>query len=624
MARFKLSVISSAVLTLGFFTSCMVNSSSSKNEGQAYSPSFVEAFADFKREEKNLRQWDTAVVADLDQDGYPDLLLNDHGFAMRVMWNNKGKFSFPYDIIMGDMHGISVGDFNQDGQLDIIVSRGGGSGANARNSKIISVSKDRKFTPLANFVVPLELMRGRTVKFVDLDKDGDLDLLNFAFPSKEKKGQSENYIYKNNGEGQMVLESTIAPSQQNGQKTLITDFNQDNIPDMVVYGHGSAKAYLGNGDLSFKDVTRSVLPNIKHVTGVAEIDYDNDGDMDLFVTRGEEFYAGETFYEQETKTWGFFTKRGKFDFPGLTVGDILNVENLQSQWPNKDLYVGESAYDYAFPGENHSGRDIRLLNSDALGFAETMDKKGTYVGYVGNRQWRIAGDMWSPSTGIVHGVLSYKASEHKPGLADVLLENRRGKFVDVTAKQGLLAKQHSTGLAVADLDNNGYQDLVVRHRGNLVSENTSTVYLNTGKGFKLSQNHGVTTPELGAIGMSIQPIDYNLDGLVDLVIGNERGKWHLFKNTAESVGDYVTLDFSEYVSSQPSALGASVSVTACDNTQTQRIGATGANYSLSFNPLLHVGLGQCKQPVKVQVTWSDGSQSRQTISKVNQQIKIKR
>jgi hypothetical protein len=305
------------------------------------------------------------------------------------------------------------------------------------------------------------------------------------------------------------------------------------------------------------------------------------------------------------------------------VGDILNVENLQSQWPNKDLYVGESAYDYAFPGENHSGRNIRLLNSDALGFAEDLDKKGTYVGYVGNRQWRIAGNMWSPSTGIVHGVLSYKASEHKPGLADVLLENRRGKFVDVTAKQGLLVKQHSTGLAVADLDNNGYQDLVIRYRGNLVSKNTSAVFLNTGKEFKLSQNHGVTTPELGSIGMSIQPIDYNLDGLVDLVVGNDRGKWNLFKNTAESAGNYVILDFGGYVSSLPSALGARVSVTACGNTQTQRIGATAANYSLSFNPLVHFGVGACSEPAQVNVIWSDGSQSSLQVKEFNQQVKVK-
>ena len=95
---------------------------------------FKEVSKEFPRQEKNLRKWDAPVVADLDKDGYPDLLINDHGFGIQVQWNNKGKFAKPFDIIMGDLHGLSVGDFDNDGHLEVIMSRGGGSGSNARNS----------------------------------------------------------------------------------------------------------------------------------------------------------------------------------------------------------------------------------------------------------------------------------------------------------------------------------------------------------------------------------------------------------------------------------------------------------------------------------------------------------
>ena len=65
----------------------------------------------------------------------------------------------------------------------------------------------------------------------------------------------------------------------------------------------------------FKDVTKKVLPEaIDNVNGVAEIDYDNDGDFDLFFTRGKELEIGETFFNKETNTFGFFTKRGAFQF----------------------------------------------------------------------------------------------------------------------------------------------------------------------------------------------------------------------------------------------------------------------------------------------------------------------
>ncbi|MDU0356300.1 CRTAC1 family protein [Paraglaciecola aquimarina] len=636
----KISFAISVLVSSSLLVACQSTSNQLEQAQPTSNIAFVEAFADFPREEKNLRQWDAAVVADLDQDGFPDLLLNDHGFAVRVMWNNQGEYSQPYDLIMGDMHGISVADFDQDGDQEIVLSRGGGSGSNARNSKIFRVSKDRQFTPIADFNTPLAMMRGRTVKFVDVDNDGDVDLLNFAFParnfaaksagSKERKQQSESYVYQNNGQGELVLASLLPPMRQDGQKTLITDLNSDNIVDLVVYGDGPVKAFLGKGDFSFSDVSATIFPTpLLDVTGVAEIDYDNDGDMDLFFTRGEGFAAGETFYDASSKTWGFYTKRGKFDFDGLKIGDIINIENLQSQWPNKNLYIGESAYDYEFAGETHSGRDLRIVNSDALGFPDSRPKKGTYLGYVGNQQWKIAGDIWSPSTGIVHGVQAYTASTHKPGLENVLLENRDGQFIDVTIKQNLTDKYHSNGVTIADLDNNGYQDIVVVERGNLVNVNSAKIYLNNGSEFEKMAEHGVVSTELGAIGMSVQSVDYDLDGQVDLVVGNERGKWHLFKNTFASLGsstslaNYLSLDFTDFTSSKPSALGAMVKVSACGSTQSQRIGATGANYSLSSNLLVHFGLGACTQPAKVQVTWSDGSVSSKNVVNFNQKVSIK-
>ena len=231
----------------------------STNSTEAQTNSFKEVFKEFPRQDKNLRKWDAPVVADLDKDGYPDLLINDHGFGIQVQWNNKGKFAKPFDIIMGDLHGLSVGDFDNDGHLEVIMSRGGGSGSNARNSKIYKV-KGRKFIPMADFTEPLALMRGRTVKFVDLDNDGDLDLLNLAFPDGAKKGASENYVYENNGKGELILHSTLPASKVNGQKCLTTDFNNDNILDIILYGHENVIVYQGKGDLTFTNITKKVLP----------------------------------------------------------------------------------------------------------------------------------------------------------------------------------------------------------------------------------------------------------------------------------------------------------------------------------------------------------------------------
>ncbi|MDC0177433.1 CRTAC1 family protein [Polaribacter sp.] len=595
----------------------------------AQNDSFKEVFKEFPRQEKNLRKWDSPVVADLDKDGYNDLLINDHGFGIQVLWNNKGKFAKPYDIIMGDLHGVSVGDFDNDGHLEVVMSRGGGSGSNARNSKIFKV-KGRKFIPMADFTEPLALMRGRTLKFVDLDNDGDLDLLNFAFPDGAKKGASENYIYENNGVGELILHSTIPASRVNGQKALTTDFNNDNVMDIILYGYENVITYQGNGDLTFTDVTKKVLPfDIDEVTTIAEIDYDNDGDMDLFFTRGTEFKKGETFYNKETKDLGFFSKRGVLELDDFVSGEILELENFQSQWPNNDTYyIGEASYDYEFKGETHSGKDIRLNMSDALGFPDKLnyqEKKGWYIGYVGNQKWRVSGFLWAPVTGVIHNVKNYTESKHPKGKNDILLENKGTKFIDVTKKANVFLEEHTMAVTVADYDNNGYKDLLVIRRGKLVYNNESILYLNNGNSnFTKAENHKIITKDLGGIGMAVESIDYNKDGKVDVVIGDERAKWHLFKNDLGDANSNksLTIEVKNSKKGNISPLGALVTITSCRNTQIQRVGTSASQYSLNHNTFVHFGLGNCSKTVKVKVTYSNGEVIEETVKSSIKEVSI--
>lgn len=580
--------------------------------------------------DKNLRKWDSPVVADLDQDGYLDLLINDHGYGIQVCWNNKGKYAKPYDIIMGDLHGISVGDFDFDGNLEVIMSRGGGSGSNARNSKTYRVTKDREFIALPDFNEPLALMRGRTVKFFDGNNDGFIDLINFAFPDGAKKGATENYIYKNDGNGQLVLESTLPAVKADGQKTLVTDINNDHILDIIMYGNGHVKAFLGDGKFNYKEVTDKVFPyKIKEVTTINEIDFDNDGDYDLYITRGNQFEVGETFFNAETNTWGFFTKRGEFNFDKLTVGDVLELENFQSQWPNNDTYyIGEASYDYTFEGETHSGKNIKFVNSNALGFPDNTtykDKTGFYIGFVGNEQWRIAGYLWAPATGVVHGVKSYPKYDHKVGLSDILLENTGGSYKDVTRKMNIYFEENCEASAVADFDNNGLSDLLVIKRGDLINENESILFLNKGKsGFERATHHNIISKELGAIGMAVETVDFDNDGKVDVIIGNERGKWHLFENNSDLAknNNYVTVKVQSSPKGKATALDALVELTACGQKQTQRVGSNGTQYSQGLNNYMHFGLGNCSKGISVKVTWSNGETAEQKIESLNTQILI--
>jgi hypothetical protein len=126
----------------------------------------------------------------------------------------------------------------------------------------------------------------------------------------------------------------------------------------------------------------------------------------------------------------------------------------------------------------------------------------------------------------------------------------------------------------------------------------------------------VVSAELGAFGLGIEPLDYDLDGHVDLLIGNERGKWHLFRNTLVQ-NNFFGLHVPSSPKNNASVLGAVVEAIACGKVQSKRVGQTSAAYSSSANTALHFGLGNCEEPVSVTVTWTNNEQSTKTFDKLN-------
>lgn len=588
-------------------------------------PRFVAASKAISLENMNRRKWDNPVIADLDQDGYDDLLLTDHGYSVKLYWNNKGVFTKGYDLIVGDMHGIGVADFDKDGIMDVLISRGGGSGANARNAKLFHINPDRTITEGEQFSPPLKNMRGRTSKFFDADNDGDLDLALLAFPSSDSGPKGENYLYRNDGNGNMTLAGQLPKTHRDGQKILFSDFNQDNTTDILLYGNGGVKALAGDGNFGFSDVTQPVLGRaINDVTGIAEIDFDNDGDFDLYLTRGKGLDSGDTFYDPQTSTLAFYTKRGPFQLEDLRIGEVLEIENLQTAYPDQDVFIGESGYPYQFPGEFHGGQNIRLVSSLALGWPDKPTKKGIYIGYIGNDTWRIAGTTNPPTTGVIKNVKGYTSTDLSNGPNDLLLENKNGRFIDVTEKAKLLEHVNNTGVAVGDFDNNGFADLFVVTRGDMAKANHQKLLLNQGNGtFKADSNHGVVSLELGATGSGADVIDFDLDGKLDLVYANERGKWHLFKNIGSNIGantgtnisaiakttqggHYLKIALGESPKAHASPRDALVNISACGISQTQHFAASAAPYTQSLPGTLHFGLGQCSSVDKVTVRWSNG------------------
>ena len=179
---------------------------------------------------------DTAAFADLDKDGDPDLYL--YGDEGRALLRNDGAGNFTE---MADFAGI------QSDQS----SKHQGRGPNL---------------------------------FVDYDHDGDLDL--FTTDDRVK-------MYRNNGDGILsnVSDQTFVPSERSGARDAgFGDFDDDGDIDLLIVNDGSGcTLYTNLRQGKMQALTDEIGVPQNHVfTAVAVGDYDNDGDIDLFLaTDGE-------------------------------------------------------------------------------------------------------------------------------------------------------------------------------------------------------------------------------------------------------------------------------------------------------------------------------------------------
>lgn len=374
------------------------------------------------------------VADDFDNDGWIDLVVSSWDTAGQILYfrnNGDGTFSDRTREagLLGLFGGLNLiqADYDNDHDVDILVLRGGWQGVSEKPvNSLLQNDGQGRFRDVT-FAAGLGERHypTQTASWADFDQDGDLDLYigNEDHPCQ---------LFRNNGDGTFTNVARRAGVENGGytKGVIWGDFDNDRAPDLYVSNFGTPsrlrgttgddvdrafgadrgaknRLYRNQGDGTFVDVAQELgvtRPAFSFPTWFW--DYNNDGVLDLFVAS----YHG-------------------------TVDDLANEYFRASRRTEAScLYRGDGQGGFEEVAASHQLQRTSLTMGANFG---DLDNDGFLDFYLG--------------TG---------SPEYDSLMPNLMFHNRQGeKFVDVTTAGGFGHLQKGHGIAFADFDNDGDQDV---------------------------------------------------------------------------------------------------------------------------------------------------------------------
>ena len=424
---------------------------------------------------------------------------------------------------------ISLFDYDNDGNIDIYIT----------NTMTLFKQVDGKFIPVPQFQKTLDqsAINPHTFAYADLDKDGMQDIL-----VQTQDGITHLQVQ----EDRNWISSPVIQHQPMGAETgvlLPIDYDHDGDLDLFSSQNGITM-YRNNGDGTFVDVgdqtfviTDTDMQAHQTLSDACTADFDDDGDIDIFTIHGE---MGCTLYDN--------LRQGK-----------LRAVYVKTGIPQALKYSAVTLGDY----DNDGDIDLSLAASNGI------------------HLYRNRGDA---------------------------------TFVADTRSRQIFTNMHGstpTTLKHFDYDNDGFLDLWV------LSQTGLFLYRNDGTGRFTETNaltHTITSMENGIAGAIS---DYDDDGDLDLFYINDKGKLRILQNNGGNQNNWIQVKLEGITTGNNkvnrNGIGSKLEVKVSDLYQHQYVSQQVA----------HFGLGTYVTADVVRVVWTNGVPQNIIQPKAKQRIQEK-